>query len=221
METHRARYQGLMLKARLSEEVGLYRAAVDLALATWEHIDGMMQYERRYADKEFTSIQGIDMILKYAPLLLDFNSLNTLETLLKNYRRIEKNTSHNLADKLAKARTLMRDAYRLWDHLEHHPEARQDKLRQILGGDQDQWRSMVTAWEKMGLLRRTPESGSYRLALSTRMGKVVSAKCFSCGCVVDAPKAMFLEKQICSECRTRAMFVILSTEIPPIQRSNS
>lgn len=212
MEGHRAEYQSLMVKAWSAEREGLYRTAVELALSSLNHIDGMMQYERRYESKEFDSIQGIDMILKYAPLLLDFNSLDTLETLLKNYRRIDKNTSESLADKLAKARVLMWDTHRLWDHLERNPETRQDGLRRVLGGDQDQWRSVANAWEKMGLLRRTPEGGSYRLALSTRMGELVSAKCPSCGGVVNAPKAMFLEKLACPECRTTVLFVILSTE---------
>ena len=36
-----------------------------LALSSWDYIDGMMQYERRYNGEEFASIQGIDVILKY------------------------------------------------------------------------------------------------------------------------------------------------------------
>ncbi len=212
METHRARYQALMTKARSAEREGLYREVIDSALSSWDHVDGMMQYERRYENKEFTSIQGIEMLLKYAPLLLDFDSLDTLETLLKNYRRIDKNTSESMADKLAKARALMWDAHRLWDHLERNPESKQDKLRRVLGGDQDIWRSVAEAWGKMGLLRRTPEDGSYRLSLSTRMGGLVSAKCSSCGHVGKAPKAMFLEKMACPECRATVLFVILSTE---------
>ena len=211
MEAHRAEYQTLMGKARSAERDGLYRRAVELALSSWDHIDGMMQYERRYEDKEFANIQGIQMILKYAPLLFDFPSLDALETILKNCRRIEKNTSDDLAQKLAEARALMWDAHRLWDHLERHPGARQDKIRRSLGGDQDAWRSIANAWQKMRLLRRTPEGGSYRLALSTRMGEVVSGKCPSCGGIATAPKAMLLEPLPCPECGAEVMFVILST----------
>ena len=210
-EYHRTAYRSLIAKARSAERHGLYRETVDLALSSWDHIDGMMQYERKYEDKEFSSIQGIDLVMEYAPLLFDFSSLDTLETLLKNYRRIDKNTSESLADKLAKARVLMWNAHRLWDHLERHPETRQNKLSRILGGDHDQWQAVVTVWDKMGLLRRTSKGISNRLSLSTRMGKVVSAKCPSCGGVVDAPKSMFLEKLACPECRETVLFVILST----------
>ena len=213
MEDHRAEYQALMSKAQSAEREGFYRRAVELALASWDHIDGMMQYERRYEKKEFANIQGIEMILKYAPLLFDFPNLDKLEAVLKNYRRIEKNTSDNLADKLAEARALMWDAHRLWDHLERHPETKQNKLRQLLGGDQEQWRSVVNTWDKMGLVRRAPEDGSYRLSLSTRMGKVVPGKCPACGGIVTAPKAMLLEKSACPRCGRSVLPVILSSKV--------
>ena len=99
----------------------------------------------------------------------------------------------------------------LWDHLERHPEARQDELRTVLGGDQETWRAVAERWEKMGLLRRTPEGGSYRLALITRMGQVVPGKCPTCGEVVEAPKSMFLEETTCPECTQSVQFTILST----------
>lgn len=214
MENHREKYRNLMRDARAAQQHGLYRDAIKQALDSWEHIDGMMQYERRYEDREFDSVEGIDMVLKYAPLLLDFHSLERLEGLLTGQRRIDRNTSDSLAEHLAKARALMWDVHRLWDHLEHHPGTRQDELRQILGGEQDQWRTAAEIWEKMGLVHRTPEGRSYRLALSTRMGETVSAKCPACGVVADAPKAMFLEMSTCPKCRAKVLFVILSKRAP-------
>lgn len=213
MEAHRAKYHALMSEARLAERAGLYRKAIESALASWDHIDGMIQFERKYEGKGFASIPTVEIILRYAPLLLDFQSLDALEILLKNFRRIERDTSDSLADKLARARARMWDNHRLWDHLERHPDIRQNELRRVLGGDQAQWRSVADAWEKMGLLRRTPEGGSYRVALSTRLGEPVPAKCPSCGEVVKAPKAIFLEKTACPECREDVLFVILSREV--------
>ena len=211
MENHQRLYQSLTADARAAERAGLYRVAVEKALESWKHIDGMMQYERRYDNKEFASVSTIDLTLKYAPLLLDFTSLNRLEGLLKDCRRIEKNTSDNLGDKLVAARALMWDAHRLWDHLERNPDSRQDELGRLLGGKRERWRGIIEAWEKMGLLRREPEGGTYRLALSTRMGELVSAKCPACGNVSEAPKAMCLEENACPECKTTVLFVILST----------
>ncbi|KKM23055.1 hypothetical protein LCGC14_1619070 [marine sediment metagenome] len=214
MESHRAEYVALMADARSAEREGLYTRSVELALRSWDHIDGMMQYERKHNKKEFASIQAVDMVLKYAPLVFDTHSLDKLEALLKARRRIDKNTSESLADKLSNARALMWEAHRLWDHVERNPGTRQDKLRRVLGGEQEQWRSFANTWEAMGLVSRTPEGGSYRLALSTRMGGVVSAKCPSCGSVANAPKGMFLEDTACPECRDTVLFVILPTKPP-------
>ena len=213
MEHHHQQYQSLMADARAAEQAGMYRIAIEKALASWDHIDGMMQYERRYESKEFRSVPAIDMTLRYAPLLLDIASLDALEGMLKDCRRIEKNTSDGLGDKLAAARSFLREAHRLWDHLEWNPRSRQDKLRQLLGGDQNQWRGIAEAWDKMGLLRREPEGATYRLSLSTRMGEVVAAKCPGCGNVVEAPKAMCFEEMACPECDATVLFVILSAPL--------
>jgi hypothetical protein len=214
MDEHRAAYQALMAEARAAEGGGLYAKAVHAALAAWEHIDGMMQYERRYTEKEFASIAAIELVLKYAPFLLDFPSLDALEKLLDENRRIERNTTSGVGEKLRKARERLREFHRLWEHIEKNPDAKQDELSAILGGDQGQWRAVAEGWERMGLVRRTPDQGTYKLAISTRLGEVVRGKCSSCGELGEGPKAIFLEKTECPKCRTRVFFVILAGETP-------
>ena len=213
LERHRAQYHALMAKARVAHDEGLYHQAVELAFASWDHIDGMMQYERKYEEKEFDNVEGISMVLAYAPLLLDSESLDRLEILLKDQRRIDRNTSESVKEQLAKARALLWDAHRMWNQLERHPATRQDELPRILGGKKGQWRSVAEEWEKMGLLRRTPEGRSYRLDFSTRMDEVVLAKCPSCGVVAKARKTRFLNVQACPSCRSEVMFVILSKKV--------
>ncbi|HVP11023.1 MAG TPA: hypothetical protein VMV94_07530, partial [Phycisphaerae bacterium] len=121
MEAHRAQYYELIAKARAARQDGRYREAVELAMSSWEYVDGMMQYERKYEDKEFNSVEGIDVVLKYAPLLFDLDSLNRLEDLLKDRRRIERDTSADMGDKLAKATAMMWEARRMWNYLEREP----------------------------------------------------------------------------------------------------
>jgi hypothetical protein len=212
LETQRARYYDLMAKSRAALRYGSYCKAVASAVSSWDYIDGMMQYERKYKEKEFTSIEGIDLVLKHAPMLFDGESLGRLESLLRGQRRIERDTSADLAGQLAQARALMWDAQRMWDHLERHPGLRQDELRAALGGEQAGWRSLADAWEQMGVIRRTPAGGSYRLAFVTQMDDMVSAKCSSCGAVSQARKVTFLEGRLCEKCRTLAVFVILPDE---------
>jgi hypothetical protein len=174
----------------------------------------MMQYARKYEGVSFESVESIDFVLRFAPLLFDFVSLDSLEELLKRQRRIERDTSDDLAQRLAEARQRMWDAHRMWTHLEQTPGARQDELGRVLGGDQNRWRGVAETWEAMALLVRTPNRGSYRLALSTRMGEVVSAKCSACGAGAEAPKAMFLEPLTCRECRSTVSFVLLVGTTP-------
>ncbi|MEX0742122.1 MAG: hypothetical protein WD079_04935 [Phycisphaeraceae bacterium] len=210
MQAHAAEYDRLLGEAHSAQRQGLYRAAVDCAFSAWDHVDGMMQYRRKYQDEDFESIRAIEIVLHYAPLLLDLKSLDTLAEVLKSSRRLEKNTSESLADKLADARERLWHNHRLWDHLEWHPEARQDELRQTLGGGQEYWRTVAEAWEAMALLVRQPAGRSYRLTLTTRMGALVPAKCSACGKTVEAPKAMLLEETACPHCATTTAFVFLA-----------
>ena len=212
MLEHHARYGTLMAQAGQAEKAGLYRQAVTHALASWEHIDGMMQYERRYNKREFKSIPAVDLTLKYAPLLLDYPNLDRLEALLKERRGIEKNTSADLADKLTAARTEMWDAHRLWDHLERTPAARQDELRQKLGGKQEQWDVLVQRWAELGLVHRKIDGPSCRLRLATQMNDLVPAKCSACGHALEISKGMCMASMPCPKCEQENLFVILSRQ---------
>lgn len=226
MEHHHSEYHAWVDRANLAENQGLYPKAIEAAMRAWEHIDGMIQYERKYGlykerDEPFGRIPAIELVLRRAPLLLNFEALNALESLLQQCPRVARSSSGCLADDLASARKRMWLGHRLWDHLERNPDARQDELRQTLGGDQGNWRSLAEEWESMGLLRRRPEGGTYRLTLSTRMGEEVRAKCPSCGQVAEGSKAVFLEMMFCSKCSATALFVILSTGSEAIGRTDS
>lgn len=212
LESIQDNYEAQLEKARSAERKGDYQQVVKLAVSSFDFIDGMMQFQRKYGERDLASVEALELVFRYAPLFFDFAALQRSEALLKDCRRIEKNTAANLADKLAKARALMWDAHRLWAYLELHPEARQSELRKHLGGREAHWRSLAESWDKMNLLRRRLDGGSYRLSLVTRMGQVVSAKCASCGGVTEAPKAIFLEDMTCPACRATTSFVLLAHE---------
>jgi hypothetical protein len=126
MEGHHAAYHEIIARVRIAQSEGMCREAVLLALSSLGHVDGMMQYERRYEEKEFASIESIDVILRYAPVLFDFQSLDGLASVLKEKKRIDRDASDDLGARLSEARTLMWDARRMWNHLEEHAEVRQD-----------------------------------------------------------------------------------------------
>jgi hypothetical protein len=205
------RHETVMGEARSACHRQDYERAIELAVSAWDCIDGMMLYERKYCNRrEHHSIDSIDCVLRFAPLLFHFESLDKLAALLKSQRRIEKNTTTDVAQKLADARSLMADAHRLWNHLEKQGECRQDLLRNELGGDQDRWRSIAETWERMGLIHRVPDGGSYRLALSTSFDRPTRGKCPSCGVIGKATKARLLETITCPQCHATVQFVLLS-----------
>ena len=213
MEYHSQQYSNLMRLALRAETSGMYQEAVSFALICWDHADGMMQYERKYNNKEFSSIPAIDMVLKHAPILFNNEALETLQDLLKNCKRVERNTSESLGDKLNRAREKMWAAHQLWGHIEMNPGCRQNDLQNELSGEQARWRGIVEMWEKMGLLHRKPSGGSYELSFRTRMDAVVRGKCPSCGEIVEAPKSMLIESQHCPECRSEIRFVLLQPKL--------
>jgi DNA-binding MarR family transcriptional regulator len=214
MEAHANAYRAHVQRARTAESSGLYRAAVDAAIDAWGHIDGMMQYERKYAEGQLSQLEAVDFVLKYAPLLLDARSLNRLEDFLNECKRLKRDSSLNVGELLSQARSQVPENHRLWAHLERNPGAVQSQIQRTIGGDQSRWRWVVEAWEKMGLVTRAPdpEAASYRVSLATRMGQVISAKCPACGEVAEAPKAMFLEPMTCPRCNSDQAFVFLGVK---------
>jgi hypothetical protein len=210
LDQERNEYSKGMLLCRQSHDDGDYQQALETAASACEYVDGMMQFEHRYENREtWASIESMEYVFRYAPILFEGQYIKRLAALLKSQKRIQKNVTTDLSQSLAKAQTLMQDAYRLWNHLESQETPRQDDLRTTLGGDQDQWRWIAETWERIGIVRRTPENHSYRLQLVTRLGEGIRGKCPNCGVVGKATKLRLLDKLDCPKCRVIGMFVLL------------
>ena len=149
------------------------------------------------------------LVLRYAPLIFDSDSLDQLASLLKSQRRIDKNSAVDIASDLEASVSTMWDAHRLWSHLECEHEVRQDELRRKFGGDQDKWRWIAETWERMGLLCRVPEGGSYRLSLVSRLETRVRGKCASCGVTGQADKFHLFQEIQCPKCKASGFWVIM------------
>jgi hypothetical protein len=210
LQADRDAYVHALDAARAAEAQGQFIHAIKLAIGAWPFADGMMQYERKYADATFRGVAAIDMVLKYAPMVFHYESLEALATLLKSDKRIERDTADDMTAKLAAARVRLWENHKLFSYLEADVGQRQDELRRKLGGDQDRWRAASELWEQMGLVVRVPVANSYRLSLATRLGQLVKAKCPHCGKVAEAPKAMLLDETTCPACEAKVSFVLLA-----------
>jgi hypothetical protein len=215
MEAESFQYRVKMKLAADAERRGLYRDVVDAAVSGWPYVDGMVLYQRKYSDNDVARIEAFDLVLRYAPLLLDFRPLMGLELLLAEYKRVLKQAFPALTQRLGAARAQLMANHRLWAYLEQHPGAEQEALGRVLGGDQDGWRAVAEAWDHMGLLIRVPAGRSYRLTETTRMAEVIPGKCPNCGQVQRAPKAALLEPIACTSCGSCGAFVLLSDDPAP------
>jgi hypothetical protein len=208
LEAAKVAYDQCLSRAQHAETSRRYVEAIAHAVGAWEHVDGMMRFERKYEQAAFTSLPCVELVLKYAPLVFHVASLDQLDSLLREKRSVERHTSDDIGTKLEEATALMRAAHLLWDHVERNPESRQDQLRQRLGGNQEQWRWLAERWEAMGLFHRTQDQGSCCLRLVTRLDDRVKAKCGACGAIASGHKSSFLAEQVCPGCKVTAMFVI-------------
>lgn len=212
LESHCSKHAEIMERVRAYEEKGEILTAIEQAVSAFEHIDGMLQYERRYGESgSLRTVASIDCVLRYAPLLFESESLEAVGELLKSRRRIDRDTEVDLSASVDQSRATMWEAHRLWNYLESVGRVRQSELRKNLGGEQEQWRSMAEMWEKIGLLRRTPDSGSYLLSLVTRLDEPTRGKCHECGVTGKAPKSKLLAPLKCPKCGATGYFVILTT----------
>jgi hypothetical protein len=170
----------------------------------------MMQFERRFEKRtDRDDVDSIHYVFRYAPLLFDHSGLDNICQLLKSQRRLDKNTAADFVQEAEKAYALMWDAHRLWAIIEVEHDVAQDKLRTKLGGDQDRWRWIAETWEQMGIIRRVPERGSYRMSFVTRLAAHIRGKCSGCGAVGTATSERFLEPMSCPKCNSSSTFVIL------------
>lgn len=212
-------YEDAMSRARTHIAAERYSDAVREAVSAWKDVVGMMRYDMKFAEAEFESLECVELVVRYAPLLLDHETLAQLERLLSENRWVERKTSANLAEKLAKARSEMRVAHQLWDQVERNPGVRAAEIAARLGGE-GEWRVIAERREQMGLVRRVPEDASYRLWLAVDLSEQWIAKCERCGQLVHAAKRKLLCPNACPACGHHSHF-ILHGQAGPIGRGRS
>lgn len=209
LEADRIEYHQRLNLAKSHLAAQEYAKCISCALEACGFADGMMQFERKYEDREFKSIESVDLVLELCPLVLDSRSLASLETLLKEQRRIDRNTADDLSGRLREAQLQLLCVYRVLDCLERVADRSMDEMLARLGGQKKPWRKLIKGLEEVGLINLTDDGGNIRVSLITRMGSVVHAKCSSCGVIGRAEKRRFLGEIKCPKCRSSSLFVIL------------
>jgi hypothetical protein len=210
LEFHCGECYSLTDKAQQAINRHGYSEGMRLAVNALLHVDGMMQYERKYECRSIDRVRCIDIILQYAPLLLDADSLDKLAEVLKSQKRIDKNAEADLAKDLELSRAQLRIAHQLWDQLETHPVVTQEQLEQATRTTASNVGAVIHGWQQMGAVIASANGNIRQYSLTTRMGDAVPTKCISCGATGKAPKMNLLDEITCPRCRSSSFFLILA-----------
>lgn len=209
MESQWNAYDTGIREAHRRLSTGQIGQAVKIAVSVWPSIDGMMQFAKKYMSQEFYSLDAFNIVLKYCPLLFDFESINRLEGFLKDQRKIDRRTPVDEMAQLQDSRIKMRHARTLWNLIEQEKSIAQQDLETKLGGDQQRWNEVVDAWVEMKVLSRQNVGQRNRLSFTTCMSDDVPAKCPSCGIVVKKRKLEQIRIAPCSKCNSVVSMVLL------------
>lgn len=212
MEEHWRRYTSFVQDALGAEQQGDFARVVELGEGSWAFIDGMLRHLARNDAETQDELEGIILVLRYAPLLFNYEVLDRLEQFLVGKRRIVKAARTDLDDDLSQARASMWRAHALWDELERQRRCKRDTLRLRFTGDDDEWHSNIHTWERMNVVVAFTASGAKYLSLATNMDDNVVAKCPSCGKATRRTKSSLLEPATCEHCTETGLFVHLTEQ---------
>jgi hypothetical protein len=207
MEEHWRRYTAFIRHARDAEKQAEFSRVVGHAEASREHIDGMLRHASKEHGATELELDGIALVLRYAPVLFDYEALGRLEQFLAGKRRITNSSSSDLADDLADAHAFMRRARVVWDELERRRHWPINTLRQKFSGNEDEWCHIIGTWKSMNTVLALSANGVAYVTLATRMDDAIVAKCPHCGTHSRRTKSGLLAPSHCDTCRRPGVFV--------------
>lgn len=210
LRAHNEMYQRLLSEAKAAVLGRSFQRGIERAASAWNHVDEMMQFQRKYQKHEFVPLECVDIVLRYAPLLLEIDYLNRLEELLKTKRRVERNSTENLKMRLGQARGLFHYVYQLFDCIESGQSCRIESLPQTIHSKYTDRETVIAQLVEIGLARLQRSASGALISLITSMESMVSGKCMHCGHVEQSQKSDFLLTRVCSCCGQHTLFVILA-----------
>ena len=207
MQEHWRRYTAFIRQARDAEKQVDFSHVLGHAEASWVHIDGMLRHASKEHGATELELDGIVLVLQYAPVLFDYEVLGRLEQFLAGKRRITKSSTSDLIDDLADAHAFMRRARVVWDELERRRRWPVHTLRQRFSGSDDEWCHIIGTWKSMNALHAISANGVACVMLATIMDDPIVAKCPHCGKPARRTRSQSLAQTQCETCRRPGVFV--------------
>jgi hypothetical protein len=208
LEEAQSRYDHFVELAMSARRSGNISQAIAHAKAAWPYLPDMMKFEQKYEGRSFASFECIDLVLRYAPLMLDFASLDQLGEFLKKEKSVDRIATDDLAERLQAAREQLSECFRLWRSLEREPDWTLQQHLTRLGQPQAKWTEYLQSWRDLGFVFVDLRRFHSPIRLKISLGSIVDAHCTGCGEPASAPKRTFFSPMSCTACGTVSHFII-------------
>ncbi len=202
-------FHSLAEQTKASISAHEYSAAIALGLKSFEFIDGMIQYERKYEDKENPSHPTIKAVLTFAPVVFGWKAIDEVEALLNSTRRIEKNSNEDWRQRIADSRQLQKRALHLWSSM----LSQETYLPEAIEVSRKDRQFILKSWEEMGFTTTSGSVAENVLVLASSKMERTRAKCMHCGEVAVSTKEKFLSEVKCPRCSMLTLFVMLGSAV--------
>jgi hypothetical protein len=200
LESHHDAYADSERTIRAMVEKGEFPTVFSVCTASFPHIVPAIQFRRkRGIVPETPELSAVTTICKFAPPLFEHTRIELALEFVRS-SRVLMQSERNFLDLIEVARKREQLAHLLWNHLERHPGMLQRDIRKQLGVVQEDAVNIVDLWERLGILDRQPENGSYQLYFRTRLDAEVTGRCPNCGVRGKGRKDAFFPSAKCQKC---------------------
>jgi predicted transcriptional regulator len=174
----------------------------------------MIQYIQKFQDAaDFTEIDCLEIALRFAPLLLNSDALDSIGRILKSKRRVNKSSTRDYAALLTRSRLAMDTVYDILRELEEFGCVNESSLIARISGSPTLVRALLSEMVNLGLLQPVTDQNRSGLQLTTDFERPARGKCPGCGARVNARKASLLVDLMCPKCGNAVSFALTEPNI--------
>lgn len=211
MESAAASYASLCEEAERHLSAGDAEAAVRASVSAITHLDGAMRFAGKYEGATFSIPRCVEIIGRYAPVRLHREAVDAVRSLVKERRRIERESSESIADYMDQAEEVLFGVYRALSSFGHRRALEESVFLRALEGSSGESKNTLELLLASGVVSRS-DAGAEELRIESRLGERWIAACFECGVSVIGAKREFFVMQVCPRCSVESDFVLIKPQ---------
>lgn len=191
-----------------------YDAAVESAVRSFEHIPQMLTYlSRRLGGEPLPRVETIDFLLRYCPILLHAEGLESLGEFLRSKRAVARKLPYDVQQEFQQANVRLLRSFRIWNVLQAKSPMPSSEIDTLLGEGNENTRDLLTRWIEMGIVWTVRGDKREEYMLLGADNHKVRGKCGECGAVGSGNLYKLLDAIQCPRCKTHSQFSIIQLRI--------